>query len=243
MGSRKPLSTYLKTLRKMQGSDGLAPLIADMRRRYSFAHVAFLVVRHGTSSARYPFFCATYPLEWTRFYIRNDYFEIDPVIAAGHSGFLPIDWSGLDWSSSAARGLFRQAKSQGIGRQGMTLPIRGANGERSLFSVTSNLNRSEWLKLRDGHLGDLHVLSQHLHETVLSVAGLRTAESRRPLARRERECLQLVARGLLSKQIAAALEISESAVRLYLRSARLKLGAATVYQAVARASLLELIQI
>lgn len=120
---------------------------------------------------------------------------------------------------------------------------RGAHGERTLFSVTSNLNRSDWLKLRDGHLGDLHVLSQHLHETVLSVAGLRTNERRRPLSRRERECLQLVARGLLSKQIAGVLEISESAVRLYLRSARLKFGAATVYQAVARASLLELIQI
>ncbi|WP_234841550.1 LuxR C-terminal-related transcriptional regulator, partial [Sinorhizobium meliloti] len=48
--------------------------------------------------------------------------------------------------------------------------------------------------------------------------------------------------GRISKQIAADLGISENAVKLYLRSARIKLNAATSYQAVAKASFLELIK-
>jgi len=35
-----------------------------------------------------PFFCTTYPLEWTIFYVRNNYFDVDPVIAAGRSGWV-----------------------------------------------------------------------------------------------------------------------------------------------------------
>nr|WP_234907976.1 LuxR C-terminal-related transcriptional regulator [Ensifer canadensis] len=50
--------------------------------------------------------------------------------------------------------------------------------------------------------------------------------------------------GRISKQIAANLGISENAVKLYLRSAKLKLGASTSHQhAVAKASYLELIKI
>jgi len=91
---------------------------------------------------------------------------------------------------------------------------------------------------------ELIILSHYLHEAVLVLAGLREDGSDfRMLSRRERQCLQLLAAGRLSKQIAAALNISESAVKQYLRSARLKLGASTSHQAVAKASFFELISL
>ncbi|WP_347376845.1 LuxR C-terminal-related transcriptional regulator [Ensifer sp. Root1252] len=55
--------------------------------------------------------------------------------------------------------------------------------------------------------------------------------------------MQLLRTGRISKQIAANLGISENAVKLYLRSAKLKLGASTSHHAVAKASYLELIKI
>jgi DNA-binding CsgD family transcriptional regulator len=55
----------------------------------------------------------------------------------------------------------------------------------------------------------------------------------RPLTFRERQCLALAASGLVTKQIAAEIGISEKTVELHLARARHKLGAHTTAQAVA----------
>ena len=78
---------------------------------------------------------------------------------------------------------------------------------------------------------------------MLSTAALREVGRYRSLSKRECQCLQLLGTGRISKQIAANLGISENAVKLYLRSAKLKLGASTSHHAVAKASYLELIKI
>ena len=53
---------------------------------------------------------------------------------------------------------------------------------------------------------------------------------------REWECLRLLAQGQRNKDIARSLSISTAAVELYLRNARIKLGAATREQSVALAT-------
>ncbi|MBB3138954.1 DNA-binding CsgD family transcriptional regulator [Rhizobium pisi] len=237
-----PLSWSLTMLRKVGSSAELNVAVADIRDHYQFAHLAFLVVRLANQADAHPFYCTTYPEEWTSFYLDRNYFEIDPVIELSRTGFLPVDWSNLDRRSVRTRGFFKEAASFDIGRHGLTVPIRGPGGERSLFSVTSNLPRADWRKLRTSSNHDLQILSHYVHEKALSVWGLRTSGGYRKLSGREQECLQLLANGLVSKRIAARLQISESAVRLYLKLAKRKLDAATIYQAIARASFLEIIQ-
>jgi len=63
----------------------------------------------------------------------------------------------------------------------------------------------------------------------------------RNLTRAELETLGLVKNGLLMKEIASALGVSESAVKQRLRNARLKLNAKTGSQAAARATMLGMI--
>ncbi len=229
-------------LRRVVSGADLYEAVARIRDRYQFAHLAFLVVRLADRPDPYPFYCTTYPDEWVSLYLRNNYFEIDPVIDLSKTAFLPVDWLDLDHRTPEARSFFKEAKSFDIGRNGLTVPIRGSGGERSLFSATSNLPRREWRKLRMSSKHDLQVLSHYLHEKALSVSGLRKNGGYRKLSRREQECLQLLARGLVSKRIAARLQISENAVRLYLNLAKRKLDAKTLYQAIARASFLEIIQ-
>ncbi|MBM3095020.1 LuxR family transcriptional regulator [Ensifer sp. T173] len=237
-----PLSWSLAILRRVSSRADLNVAIADIRERYHFAHLVFLVVRPANRADAYPFYCTTYPEEWTSLYLRKNYFEIDPVMELSRTGFLPADWSNLDRRSPGTRSFFKEASSFDIGRHGLTVPIRGPGGERSLFSVTSNLPGPEWRKLRVSSNYDLQILSHYLHEKVLSVSGLRQGGGYRKLSRREQECLQLLARGLVSKRIAARLQISENAVRLYLTLAKRKLDARTMYQAIARASFLEIIE-
>lgn len=244
MEDRQPslLSWSLRMLRKVGSRADLNVALADIRDRYQFAHLVFLVVRLANRTDTHPFYCTTYPEEWTSLYLDRNYFEIDPVIELSRTGFLPVDWSNLDRRSASTRSFFKEAGSFDIGRHGLTVPIRGPGGERSLFSVTSNLPMPEWRKLRLSSNHDLQILSHYLHEKALSASGLRTNGGHRKLSRREQECLQLLAHGLVSKRIAAKLQISENAVRLYLKLAKRKLDAKTMYQAIARASFFEIIQ-
>ncbi|WP_432448371.1 response regulator transcription factor [Aliiroseovarius marinus] len=57
---------------------------------------------------------------------------------------------------------------------------------------------------------------------------------RRRLSAREHQVLELMSKGLRPKAIAAHLDLSEASIRLYIKNARLKLGAATKEEALAR---------
>jgi DNA-binding CsgD family transcriptional regulator len=241
--NHRRLSLALRTLRAAKHCEDLHPALDELCARYGLSHMTFLVVCSGGRSGLYPYYCSTYPVTWTEIYVDKRYFDIDPVINVVRWGFMPVDWSSLDRRPVQVSSFFEEARSYDIGPNGLTIPIRGPKGERCLFSVTSSLPKRDWSRLRASSIHELQILSHYLHETVLSASGLREAGRYRNLSRREGQCLQLLARGRISKQIAAALGISENAVKLYLRSARIKLGAATSHQAVAKASFLELIKI
>lgn len=237
------LSLSLRTLQGIKHRENLDPALEELCLRYGLSHMTFLVVCSGGRSGLYPYYCTTYPAAWTETYVEEHYFDIDPVIDVLRWGFLPVDWSSLDWRSTPAVRLLSEARSYDIGPHGLTIPIRGPKGERCLYSVTSNLSKRDWSRLRTSSVHELQILSHYLHETVLAATGVRELGHYRDLSRRESQCLQLLARGRIFKQIAADLGISENAVKLYLRSARIKLGASTSHHAVAKASFLELIKI
>ncbi|MDX1128075.1 LuxR family transcriptional regulator [Sinorhizobium medicae] len=243
MVNHRRLSASLRTLQAAKHRADLQSALGELCEHYGVSHMTILVVCSGGRSGSYPYCCTTYPERWTEKYVGKCFFEIDPVIDVIRWGFLPVDWSSLDRLSEQAHRLFKEARLYDIGPHGLTIPIRGPKGERCLLSVTSNLPGRHWSRLRASSIHELQILSHYLHETVLSASGLRGTDRYRNLSRRESQCFQLLATGRISKQIAADLGISENAVKLYLRSARMKLGAATSHQAVARASFLELIKI
>lgn len=75
----------------------------------------------------------------------------------------------------------------------------------------------------------------------MRLAGLRPDPATRALTRRKRQCLQGRVTGYRPQQISEKLNISASAVHLYLRAARKKLNCLTVEQFIAKAICLDLI--
>ena len=68
---------------------------------------------------------------------------------------------------------------------------------------------------------DFMIIAYFFHDQAARLSGMRDLPGMgRPLSRRERETLQLAARGFAPKQIAADLRVSTTAVRLYLQTAR-----------------------
>ncbi len=232
----------LCAIERAKSIDQLSAMLFDWRDASGVANLVYHVVDAPAGEMSNPLLLLTYDDAWVKRYVDQDYFQIDPIVIAGRDGFLPIDWLTVEHGSPAARHFFAEAASHGVGRHGFTLPIRGPVGERALFSINANATDEHWCRWRFTYLRDFHVLAYYFHERAMGLAGLRPDHVMRPLSRREQQCLQMLVDGQTPGQIAAALVLSDSAVHGYLRTARRKLDARTVEQAVAKAVRLSLVR-
>lgn len=178
----------------------------------------------------------TYPGEWVRRYQEEGYGRIDPTLKAAAQSFMPVDWKRIPWDNAKKRQFLREAVEAGVGNQGLTVPVRGPNGQFAAFTINKSCDDLEWERYRAEHLGDLLVISHFFHQKVLEFENVRDHHAATDLSGRERDVLTLIAQGRSRGQAAADLHISENTVRVYLDSARFKLGALNIPHAVAIAA-------
>lgn len=242
--NKKDNLRFLDTVNQISLSenlDGLRQVVVDIRKRYNLANIVYHAVYIPESSEFHPLLILTYDPDWVERYKSNDYFKIDPVVNFGRKSFLPLDWSVLDRESNSIVNFFREADRYGVGRQGVTFPVRGASGERALFTITSNMSPSEWQKYHFIYMKEFQLISHYFHERAIQLSGYRALRKTPDLSAREMQCLELTAHGLVPKRVADRLKIPDTTVRMYLRSACRKLECASVHQAVAKMITLELI--
>jgi len=104
---------------------------------YSLSNIVYHLLKTPNNNTS-EILLLTYEEHWVSRYFERDYFRIDPVVKAGSRAFLPIDWRDVDRSSIEAQRFFAESVNYGVGRQGVSLPIRGTMGESALFTITSN---------------------------------------------------------------------------------------------------------
>jgi DNA-binding CsgD family transcriptional regulator len=193
------------------------------------------MVYHWVSSNGTQYGCGTYDPKWVARYLEQGYLRIDPVVIGCYQRFHPVDWKRLDWSSKAARAFMSDAISHGIGTQGYSIPIRGPNGQFALFSVSHTCADDHWDRFTELNRRDLILLAHYFNQTALKLEPGRKPETTQPLSPREVEAMTLLAVGYSRAQVADTLAISEHTLRVYIESARFKLGALNTTHAVARA--------
>jgi DNA-binding CsgD family transcriptional regulator len=219
----------------------LKGVIEKILELYGLRHVVYHGSRIPTELTTEPILLCTYEKDWIDRYFERQYFCIDPVIRFGSERLLPVDWSELPDDTPAIRCFFGDAQEHGVGRHGMTIPIRGPGGERALFSVTSDASSRQWQRDRLHYARELQVFAHCFHNRAVVFHWASHNHSIARLSPRERQCLQLLGQGRAPKQITADLQISESAVRLYISSARRKLKCVNTNHAISRATRLRLI--
>jgi LuxR family transcriptional regulator len=166
------------------------------------------------------------PAAWVREYTAGGFIVHDPVIAWVYRNDGATRWSELGIEDPA--GVLTLARQYGL-NFGAAIGCRdaGGAGQRS-FGLFCRADREftpdELARLR-GLLGEAHLAH----------------ERPRNLTAAELETLGMVKNGLLMKEIANALGVSESAIKQRLKSARVKLSAKTGSQAAARATMLGMI--
>ncbi|WP_425416285.1 helix-turn-helix transcriptional regulator [Oricola indica] len=209
--------------------DTLDKVMAGLLPAYAIKSAAYM----GTGIARNesePFLAVTYSSDWVVHYKSRRYVEIDPVVHQGFRRLLPIDWDDFDSSQDDLKAFFGEAAEFGLGRHGLTIPVHGRGGNRSLFTVTSDFTDRDWLAAKFEYLRDFQMLAVHLHEKVLQLAA--QSHTGVKLAPRELECLQWISEGKTAWECAIILGISINTVRCYLETARKKLNAVSNTHAV-----------
>jgi DNA-binding CsgD family transcriptional regulator len=225
----------LANIEASRSFDELRQAVSRLLPSYNLKHVVYHALRIPGFDKEHPFLVLTYPQEWVDRYFEKKYHDIDPVVIQGRQSILPVDWSSLDRSSAPVRALFGEADEVGLGQHGLTFPIRGALGDRAIFTVTSDASVAEWERTRSCYLRDMQILGNYIHCVALKLSGFKTPDYVARLSRREKECLQLAAAGMTISTTADKLCLSDRAVRGYLDSARCKLDSLTKSQAVAKA--------
>jgi DNA-binding CsgD family transcriptional regulator len=221
----------LAALERAAGLEDLQAVIVDLCEAYRINHMVY----HWVNSQGDQYGCGTYSPAWVARYIEKEYLRVDPVILGCYQRFHPVDWKRLDWSSKAAR-LFRsEAIEYGVGNQGFSIPMRGPNGQYALFTASHSCSDDEWQVFKNQHRRPLILLAHFFNQKALEFEPERVPEASRTLSPREVDAMTFLAMGYNRAKAADTMEISEHTLRVYIESARFKLGAVNTTHAVARA--------
>lgn len=177
----------------------------------------------------------TYPKAWIDRYFEEEYEAIDPVLRAASRSLLPVDWCELNMTNKTACNFFCEAAEFGVGKSGLTVPVRGVFGEQAMVSLNSNCSASSWKGFCKDSSSDLVYLSHLIHENVMASRVLQKDLSQSHITCREAEVLRWAARGKTAWETARILGLTEKTVSFYIGNACSKLRVATKTQAVAKA--------
>lgn len=231
MANKVSLDRILEDLEATEALEGLQQVIENLRDAFSVDHMVY----HWVDSAGDQYGCGTYDPSWVQRYLDQNYLRIDPVITGCFQRFHPVDWKRLDWSSKHARTFLADALEHGLGNQGYSIPIRGPNGQFALFTANHSTDDDDWAKFTEDHSRDLILIAHYFNRKALEFEPNRTPEQSRALSPREVDAMTLLAMGYSRAQVAETLSISEHTLRVYIESARFKLGAMNTTHAIARA--------
>lgn len=225
------IELLLDRLKMADTHHDLQKLVELLRDIYDVEHAVY----HAINGAGDQFAALTYDAIWEPRYREMGYVATDPVVRGALRQFHPLEWKQLDWSGKAERRLFAEAVEAGIGNQGYSIPIRGPNGQFALFTINQTTSDEKWARHIREISRDMLLAGHFIHHQAMAILSPEDITSGRDLSPRERDALTLLGVGHSRGQVADRLQISEHTLRVYIDTARHKLGALNTTHAVALA--------
>ena len=178
------------------------------------------------------FFAIAWPDDWTRFYLSQRQHERDPIVSGVEFYDVAFTWTEMrrDKRFTMAHDVLDRAREHGW-NDGLVAPIPLGGARYGLVSLAGR-----GIELSGSDKGVMSLMCIAFHQRV-RVLAQRDGFPAPPLGltERERECLQLIARGLSDRAIGEALGIAEVTARSYFEAAKTKLKARTRPQTIAKA--------
>lgn len=219
---------------------GLAAIGLD-QINYAFLDFA----TYGRMQARGDPAMSTMRQDWIEHYTERRYDLDDEIVAHVRAGrFDPKFYRMSRPDHFSHREMAEEAKDAGL-QAGLLVPLPGPWGDHlpaAGIVIGSSLGEDEAARITSEQAPALIALAHVLHAG-MSGELLRQRAGAAPLTGRERDCLQLAAKGMRTTQISYRLSIAEVTVGMHLRKARTKLGARSLPEAVAKAMLYQQIDL
>jgi DNA-binding CsgD family transcriptional regulator len=200
----------------------LSDTLKDIAVEIGVSHIAYLRFSPDKSSDTSLLTAiVTYSREWQQRYFIRQYVKTDPVVSYGRNAVVPFDWETLRNDDPAVLAFLADAVNHGVGRNGLSIPVRNRRGIFSLVSFSSDRSPTEWVRYKSENMGKLQLLSVLID----SAANINFKLPSPPvkLSRREEQCLIWAARGKTYQEIAEILELTFGSVKTHLDTARHKL--------------------
>lgn len=227
--------------RQLSEAKSVADALVVLRSAYGIEFVTYHLASTVVGDIDAPFVRTTYPDAWVSRYLLSGHVRIDPVVREGFMRQLPFDWRNLEITPESLV-FFEDALRHGVGRHGLSIPVTDKVGRRAILSFNANASAAEWDKTVRMYQSDWLEVAHLVHrKAVLELYG--ESDPIPALSPRERECLYWSALGKDYKAIALILGLSRHTTRDYIKSARTKLGCATISAAVSLAVKLRIITI
>lgn len=227
----RKLEGLIERLQRATTLEELQSLIQSLRDVYEVDHLVY----HSVKSSGEQYGILTYDREWVERYMDRNYARIDPVVMGCFNRFHSTNWKELDWSGKAARRFLGEAREHGVGNQGLSVPVRGPNGQFALFTVNHKCSDAAWAGFAAEFQRDLILIAYYLNQKALELDQGTIMPQAAQLSPRENDVLTLLAKGYSRSHAAETLKISEHTLRVYIEAARFKLGSSNTTHAVATA--------
>jgi DNA-binding CsgD family transcriptional regulator len=210
----------------------LIDLLYLSKEKYGLKNLSYAGFNMGEMTIKKPYVTVTYKEDWVKHYNDKLYYEVDPVLKIINKTILPIDWQSFDISNPKIRKFFAEAKDAGVGRNGISIPVRGRAGDLSVFSLTFDGNERDWLQFKKQFMRDFQVLSVHFHQSVLNSNKITPPEFN--LSDRELEVLYWAGCGKTGEEISLILKLTKRGIRFHVSNLMFKLNASNISHAVGK---------
>lgn len=205
---------------KAETAEETFELFIQAMQRFGFDRSVYsFLTRHASIGydAGHAIACA-YPEDWMKHYFAKDYLKIDPVVAVALGTPRPFFWDNLSMDDSQ-QVLMREAEDASLCK-GIGIPLHNMNGEVAAVGLASS---AKGLEVEEHHLSLLHAYAFQFHQAY--TAKLEQGDMQRVvLSVKESEVLHWMADGKKLSDIGELMNLSEDAIRYYLKSIYGKLG-------------------
>ena len=184
--------------------------------------------RPGDAASEEQVYCRISPPGWEQIYDERRFATVEYIPREARRRAASFAWSDMLPRTADERDLMLTLRDCGF-PNGLVTPCHGPGGYLGVVSLA--FERLEDLAAADRNA--IEVASTVLHERMRELART-SAEPPPTLTARELDCIRFIADGYSDREIGDRLSISDQTVVSYVKSARLKLGARTRAQAVAR---------
>jgi DNA-binding CsgD family transcriptional regulator len=210
-----------------------AGFLRDARDEFGVLNLSYWFLGASTDIPDRMTWLSTYHEEYMAVYMR-DYTPLkDRAFNICFNRLLPLDWEDVRSTDETVQHIHDVAEQYGVGRHGISIPIREPGVGDAMFSINFSCEDRHWNEVRQGLVARLHLFAHYYHLRMKDVIAARPVSAEYDLSPREREVLTWAADGKTAWETAQLLKVSERAIRLYTENAITKLRAKTKTQAVA----------